>query len=363
MDCWAIILVMSAAPNARLSELLAAPSPALSSEAAERVARDHFGVVGSATALDSERDQNFHIRTLHGPGYVLKIANPLESPEVTDFQTQALLHIAASDADLPVPRVCSTSDGATQTRIDIGSHQQSTVRLLTYLSGVPTSACNSTPRLRADLGACLARLGKALFDFSHPSANHPLLWNLSSAAGLIDLVEHIPSADHRSLVTRRIQHFERAVLPLLSALRWQVIYNDLNPGNVLLDPRDPERVTGIIDFGDMVYSPLVADVAVAAAYQLRHTPDPFDAAAQLACAYHRVVPLEQREIDLLFDLIATRLALAVIITAWRASLYPHNRRYILRNAGSHCDFLKRFEQMSGDDVRNRLRASCGCAGP
>ena len=37
------------------------------------------------------------------------------------------------------------------------------------------------------------------------------------------------------------------------------------------------------------------------------------------------------ELDILFDLIATRMVLTVTISAWRASRYPDNAAYILRN--------------------------------
>jgi len=53
--------------------------------------------------LDSERDQNFRLRSLSGREYVLKIANPDEDRAVTNLQTEALLHLAAADPDLPVP--------------------------------------------------------------------------------------------------------------------------------------------------------------------------------------------------------------------------------------------------------------------
>ncbi len=354
---------MSSAPNSRLQELLAAPGPRLSCDEAERIAGEHFGVSGTATALASERDQNFRIVTPQGPGFVLKIANPLEDPQATDFQTQALLRIAKGDPEIPVPRVFTTKDGATRATIDLAGHQQSIVRLLTYLPGVPLADVASTPRLRVRLGVCLARIDKAMCGFTHPGADHGLLWNMKHAVNLIGLVGHLSDAPQQAVVARYIAHFENAVLPLLASLRSQVIYNDLSPGNVLVDPEDPERLIGIIDFGDMVRSPLIVDVAIAAAYQLRHTPDPFDAAGQLLGGFHSETPLEERELDLLFDLIATRLASAMIITAWRASLHPDNRQYILRNASSNWNMLRRIERMSRADVRKRLQAACHSSPP
>ena len=357
------MLIVSAALDSRLVELLAAPAPALSCDVAQQIAREHFGVSGAAAPLGGERDQNFHIQTPQGPGFVLKIANPLEHSEVTDFQTQALARIAAREPDLPVPRVCATTSGAAHASINIGGRQQSTVRLLTYLPGVPLAEAPSTPRLRARLGACLARMDRALGDFSHPGADRGLLWNMVNAADLAELMRHIPDAQQRSIVARYIERFANVVLPSFPALRWQVIYNDLNPGNVLVDPHEHQRLAGIIDFGDMCRAPLVVDVAIAAAYQLRYTADPFEAATQLVASYHRETPLEDREVDLLYDLVATRLASAIVITAWHSTLHPDNRDYIMRNAGSNCDLLKRIDETSRGNVQKRMRMACQTARP
>ena len=44
-----------------------------------------------------------------------------------------------------------------------------------------------------------------------------------------------------------------------------------------------------------------------------------------------MLPLQAAELDILFDLIATRMVLTVAITGWRAARYPENAAYILRN--------------------------------
>lgn len=72
---------------------------------AQRLAAEHYGLIAAVHRLDSERDQNFRLRALSGREYVLKIANPAEDRAVTNLQTEALLHLAAADPDLPVPRI------------------------------------------------------------------------------------------------------------------------------------------------------------------------------------------------------------------------------------------------------------------
>ncbi|MFN3578405.1 MAG: phosphotransferase, partial [Tabrizicola sp.] len=96
-------------------------------------------------------------------------------------------------------------------------------------------------------------------------------------------------------------------------------------------PLPPDRLTGILDFGDMTLSHRICDLAVAASYLI----DPADPPAlliPLARAYHRANPLTEQEIRLLPDLIIARLITTLTITAWRSARYPENAAYILRNA-------------------------------
>jgi Ser/Thr protein kinase RdoA (MazF antagonist) len=116
-------------------------------------------------------------------------------------------------------------------------------------------------------------------------------------------------------------------------LRRQVIYNDLNFHNVLVDPQDPDRIAGIIDFGDIIAAPLINDLAVAASYQLGGEAGRAQAAEFIA-AYHRALPLRDEEIRLLPLLIEARLAMTLLITGYRARLHPQNAAYILRNNAS-----------------------------
>jgi hypothetical protein len=78
---------------------------AISEMRAERLAAEHYGLEVAAHRLDSECDQNFRLTTPDGRDYVLKIANPAEDRAVTNLQTGALLHLAAADPSLPIPRI------------------------------------------------------------------------------------------------------------------------------------------------------------------------------------------------------------------------------------------------------------------
>jgi Ser/Thr protein kinase RdoA (MazF antagonist) len=333
-------------------------SPALTLPEVETIAAEIFGLTATARELSGERDRNFHLRD-GDRHYVLKVANPAEDRQVIDFQSRALMHIAAIDPSLPVPRVVPTRAGAVEWLLTGAGEMVRVVRVLTFLQGEPMHKVAPSIGLRQNLGRDAARLDLALRGFFHPAAGHELMWDMKHASRLRGLLVHMRDPAQRALAARVLDRFEAHVLPVLPALRAQVIHNDLNPHNVLVAPGDHERIAGIIDFGDMVHAPLVNSVAVTAAYQLAAEGHPLAPVAELLAAYHAIVPLERIELDLLFDLITTRMVLTVAISGWRAARYPENETYILRNTQRAWASLARCDALSRADAQGYLRSACG----
>ena len=104
--------------------------------------------------------------------------------------------------------------------------------------------------------------------------------------------------EKKSLLEYFLHLYEQELLPALPTLRHSHTYNDPNDSNILIRAEGPEApsVAGMIDFGDMVYSPTVTDLAVALAYIMMHSPRPLERAAPVISAYHRAFPLTESEI-------------------------------------------------------------------
>jgi hydroxylysine kinase len=334
--------------------------PPVSLERAQAVARDYYGLTASIRALGSERDQNFCLTGADGVSWLLKISHPAEDRQVTQMQTMALLHIAERNGRIPVSRVQPTLDGQRELLLDLPERRGCLIRLLSFLEGAPLhGARGGGGRQRLNLGRSLAELDLALADFDHPAIDHELLWDMTHAERLRGLLPHIQDAAGRRHAQRFLDDFVNRALPAWPRLRAQFIHNDLNPHNVLVDPLDPDRITGILDFGDMVHAPLIQDVAVGSAYQMLDAAHPLETAADFVAGYHAVSPLQEQEVDLLFSLIGTRLVMAVAITAWRAALYPENSKYILRNAPPARAALERIASLPTDKAQAYLRRTCG----
>lgn len=143
----------------------------------------------------------------------------------------------------------------------------------------------------------------------------------------------------------------------------QVVHNDLNPHNVLVHPRDHDRVAGIIDFGDTVRTALVVDVAVGASYLVDATGDPLAHPLAFVGAYHRTRALGPDELAVLHDLIVARWCTAILVMSWRAARHPENRDYILRNSARAISGIEAFERVDRTEAAARLAAACEPGAP
>lgn len=342
-------------------DVVASGPPAFTLQQAVEIARDDYDLNVTAAVLVSERDQNFRLTTENSKRYVLKIANALEDPVVTDFQIQALLHIQAkADAWITTPTVLPTTNGEYSLVLEAEGHSH-VVRLVSHLEGMPLGTAQVDTGLARDLGRYLARLGRALSDFSHPGANHSLLWDMKQAASLRQILRHIDDRDIRDLATRTLDDFESKILPVFDSLRWQVIHNDMNPDNVLLDDSTSPRIAGVIDFGDMVRSPLIVDVAVAASYLRTLDGNPLTLIAEFLAGYHGEEPLSRLEIDVLHDLIKVRLMTTVSILSWREWSRGADDEYLQAAASVETTaalFLRKLAEIPGEHAAQTYRQVC-----
>ena len=338
------------------ADLLSHDAPAIPMARAAELARDLYGIAGEVRPLSAEKDANFHIRLGNGQEALLKITNAAEDRAVTDMQTQVLIHLAMADPSLPVPRVHATLSGDASTLVTEASGHTHVVRLLSYLPGTILAGATASPMLYGRLGALLGRLTLAMRGFFHPAAGHVLQWDIKQAHRLRPMLDAIEDTALRARLVQILDRFEADIAPRLPHLRAQVVHNDFNPHNLLVDGPQATHPIGIIDFGDMVHTPIACDLAVSCSYQIAAGPDPLAHIAQMVGGYASVMPLEDEEIALLPDLIRLRHVTTLTLGAWRARRYPENAAYILRNTAASRRGLDALDSMAADAAIDILRA-------
>lgn len=333
------------------------PAPAFSLEQALELAAKHFGVTGTLSQLDSERDQNFRV-TSAGGDWIFKVINASEPHPESEFQVALLDHLARTAPDFAAPELKQTADGSWLAHADGNGGERHALRMVSWLPGKPLAEVERSPQALDSLGRALGRLDRALQGFIHPGALRSFDWDIRRAGDSRGRLAHVRDADDRALLTRFLDRFDADVAPRLPKLRAQVIHNDANDWNVLVDANNPVQVAGLIDFGDALHSPLIAEVAVACAYAILDTDDPIGAAATLTAGFHAECPLREEEVDLLFDLIAMRLVTSVTLSAMRRKQTGDNP-YLSISEAPAWRLLRRLDAMNRRFATAILRHACG----
>jgi 4-aminobutyrate aminotransferase-like enzyme/Ser/Thr protein kinase RdoA (MazF antagonist) len=341
-------------PEARVTQ------PVTEAEAIQ-LAREIFGLEADARALPGEYDDNFHLTANDGRGYVLKVMHAGRESSFVDMQCRALQHLARRAPHLAVPRVCPTPSGAAFQNVRVADGSERLVWLLTFLPGTVLAEVKPhEPELLESLGRLLGEMDAALQDFSHPSVERELKWDLARAGWIRDFLHHIGDASRRKLVERFLSLYEAEVVPALPRLRRSVIYGDANDHNVLVGAPwpQPRKVAGVIDFGDMHYGLTVSELAIASAYVILRKKNPLQSASSVATGYHKAFPLEEAELAVLFPLIAMRLAVSVVNSAHRKTLIPDDP-YVTVSEAPAWDALERLAQIHPRFAHYCFRSACG----
>jgi Ser/Thr protein kinase RdoA (MazF antagonist) len=326
-------------------------TPQFTAAEAEQLARSEYGVTAAASALPSERDQNFLLTTPAGAKFVLKFAKSDEERSVLEFQNAVLEWVRRRAPQLAVPVLHPVRNGATLGEARDGRGRVHYVRLIGWLEGEMYAEVRSHDAALLDsLGAVLGRLDAALQGFSHPAMTRELHWDLRHADRAL---EHLPllSAAQQAAVN----HFMTPWRELdWSALRHGVIHGDANDHNVLV--RDG-RVAGLIDFGDIVHSALVCELAIALAYAMQRQARPLEAASSVVRSYHARFALTAAEIDALFSLATARLCMSLCFAAHNARAKSDDP-YQQVTAVPAWELMQKLVGVAPDAARALFRAAC-----
>ena len=235
------------------------------------------------------------------------------------------------------------------------------VRMITWIAGQPLGdTVRQTDALLLDVGRAIGRVSRQLATFDHLAVHRVFHWDLAHAAGLVArILPAVREAPLREAMDRTLGAYHMLAEPVLPWLRRSVIHGDANDYNVLVD-REAQRVAGLVDFGDMVFSHTVNDLAIAMAYACLAKSDPLAAAAAVAAGCHEVFPLTENEIQAVFALMVLRLSLSVAIAAEQQAEKPDDS-YLGISQAAIRETLPLLTAMHPRLAHYRLRDACGLA--
>jgi 4-aminobutyrate aminotransferase-like enzyme/Ser/Thr protein kinase RdoA (MazF antagonist) len=324
----------------------------------EDLIRDHYGIKVKAQALNGYDELNFELTDAHSKRYILKVSEEAHGLGFLDAQVRILNHLAASPVAHYFQQYILNHDNEEITRVWKGDSEYY-FRLMSYLEGeFYVTHAGKSEALAEDLGALLGQMDRALANFSHASMHRRYTWDISTALENRSKLSFIKDPEKRRIAGYFLLQFETLVLPSLHALRHAYIHNDANDHNVLV--RDG-RISGLIDFGDMVHSALINNVAVGCTYVMLGRPDPLSDAVALVRGYHARYPLDAEELHLLYYLIAGRLCISVCQSAYNASLDSGNEHHFITEKPAW-ELLHEWIRINPLLAEDRFRKACGMTG-
>ena len=325
--------------------------------------RDLYKIDGKVKLLNSYIDQNFLITSTTGEKFVFKVTNSAERKYFLDAQHQVMTHLAQSCPDYQFPKPITAVSGEAIHSVSDKNGVAHFVQMLTFVEGKFLSEVSRpTSGMFYQLGNFLAKMDIALADIEHPAVHRELDWDLKNTLNAYQNISIIEDTDLRRLMDYFFLQFETEVLPLFPLLRKSLIHNDGNDNNILVRQNFPDQVVGIIDFGDMVYTYLINELAIALAYVMFEKDDPLKFAAQVVAGYNEILPLTEQELGILYYLIAARLCISLTMSGLHKKLEPEND-YIFISEKPARELLNKLIKINLEHVYKTFRNACGLSLP
>jgi 4-aminobutyrate aminotransferase-like enzyme len=265
-------------------------------------------------------------------------------------ENEVLLHLQKNENNkFPAP-IKNNSDGfLTSFKVE---NSAKTARLLTFLEGDFLGDAEHSLELFESFGTFLAEMDLNLKDFqNYVITARQNKWDLQHFLLNEKYVPYITNPADRKIVEYFFLQYKQNVLPLLPSLRKQIIHGDANDWNVLTQNG---MVSGLIDFGDLCFSHLMNELAIAISYAIMGKKNPVDWAVPIISSYHKILPLEENEIDILYWLVAARLCTSVCNSAYEKIENPQNK-YTQISEKPAWNLLKKWIAINPVFARNEFR--------
>ncbi len=287
--------------------------------------------------------------------YVLKLyLKDTDTFKLVEAENEALLFLYKTNNKIfPKPIVFKDNSLVKIIKIE---EKELICRMLSYLEGELLGNVTPINSLYQSLGKFIAQLDILLQSFNNKTIKaRQWQWDIQYLHLNKKYIQDISSAKDRSLINYFFQQFEKNLIPVLPELRKSMIHGDANEWNVLVNNG---TVTGIIDFEDLSYTPLIYELAVTIAYACLYVDNPLEWASIIIESYHNVLPLEEKEITILYYLIAARLCISVCNSAHSRKENPGNK-YALMSEKPAWKLLHHWMTINPIMAENRFRSALG----
>ncbi len=306
-----------------------------------------FEHLDSLVGYDS---QNFKVTTIDGQAFVLKVDQlTVGFADSVKKENEILLYLK-DKIDFQITYPIKNIHGKFETIVD-----NKIARLLYFVHGefwgdqiLNNDQLNSLGSSIAKTIIELRKVDVGIIALKDQS------WDLINLMDNIGLVNFVQDIEEKRLILYFFDQYHQFVSPHHKYLRKSLIHNDFNNWNVLMDK---SHVIGLIDFGDMVYSAMINDLAIAMSYALCTSKDILEDSKTIITAFNKIIALKSEELDVLYLLIAGRMITSLVNSAKGKAENPDNE-YISVNAKLYKALLKKWIQINPIGFKKTAYEAC-----
>lgn len=281
--------------------------------------------IKSITKLGGYDNANYLIETTETK-YVLKTYPYTEDTlDLITAENHALIHLQNfKNIETPIP--IKFNNGETILTLSLNNNK-TLFRLLLFIQGDFLAEVSHDKDLMTSYGTTIGLLNLYLKDFKnyyYKSRNWE--WNIENLNLNKKYLVNINDPENRRIAEYFFNQFDEIVLPKKEELRKAIIHNDINEWNILVKNN---KISGLIDFGDLAYSFQINELAIAIIYATYNKEDYLTDALIITKSYHEKHPLLEIEIDVLYYIIAARLVISVCNSAHARNVNPKNTHTLI----------------------------------
>ena len=267
--------------------------------------------------LNSERDKNFLVEIDGSNKFVVKISNPAEKKSFLELQDFVLDKLKFTKIHHYIPKKIHNK---IKFYLDINKRKYF-VRILTFMDGEMYAEIKHNAALEKSLGNFLGLLSTSLKNIGHPASFRTFEWNPSNIEWIKNEINIFENEDDKQNILSVLNEYNNFVKNNKKNLSYSLTHGDVNNYNLVV--RNNE-IAGLIDYGDMIYAPIINDLAIALAYALINKANILSTLKNIIVNYFTNHLISENDIISLMTLAKCRLALTVTIAAKNKFRFPDN---------------------------------------
>jgi Ser/Thr protein kinase RdoA (MazF antagonist) len=282
-------------------------------------------VAGPLTRLGSLQDRVFRLGTDGAPSAVLKFSTGDRLDETALMaEAELLQHLKRAWPALQLPLLLPGSD-----RQLLQRRGAMAARMMGWVGGVALArASHWTTSSMYALGDVSGRISQALNDFDHPGLRNYVEWDPRHAIEVVQGYLSDVAGPQGELLAEALE-FLRTTMPAADCpdLPEQPVHLDLTDHNVLgqFDPDGQFHPMGVIDFGDLVRTWRICELAVSVHAAIgRNSTDPLATLTPVVEGFLAHQRLTAIEAEHLWTLIVARAAICVAAESVEAARSTDN---------------------------------------